>query len=82
VYAVCEQKGTNQHSIEFEQGWLNDDDIITTRICAKTLKVIKASEAKRDAFVKAAYSPQFDGKIDEISGVCKIGMECLGLKIH
>jgi len=40
------------------------------------------SDVKRDPFVKAAYSAEFDGQLDEISGVCKIGMECLGLKIH
>lgn len=39
-------------------------------------------EVRRDSFVKAAYSREFDGQIDDISGVCKIGMECLGLKIR
>ncbi len=82
MYAACEQKGTNQSTIEFEPNWLNDDDFVTNRICAKSLKVIKASNVKRDPFVKAAYSAEFDGQLDDIIGVCKIGMECLGFKIH
>lgn len=82
MYAVCEQKGSNVHTIEFDPTWLNDDNVVTSRLCAKSLKVIKGGEVKRDSFVKAAYSPQFDGQLDEISGVCKIGMECLGLKMH
>lgn len=82
VYAACEQKGTNKDQIEFDAAWLNDDDAINTKLCAKTLKVIKGGAVKRDAFVKAAYSPELDGQTDSISGVCKIGMECLGLKIH
>ncbi len=81
VYGACEQKGTNEHTIEFDQNWLNDDDALL-KICAKTLKIIKGTDIRRDAFVKASYSPQFDGQVDEISGVCKIGVECLGLKLY
>jgi len=81
VYAACEQKGTNEHTIEFDQNWLNDDDALL-KICAKTLKVIKGTDVRKDAFVKASYTPQFDGQLDEITGVCKIGVECLGLKLY
>ncbi len=81
MYAVCEQKGTNENTIDFEANWLNEDEIIS-KICAKSLTVIKGGNVVKDAFVKASYSSEYTGQIDEISQVCKIGVESLGLKLH
>jgi hypothetical protein len=74
-------KGSNKDKIEFEESWLYDEDAIT-KFCAKTFKSLKGKDVKKDAFVQASYSAEFEGQVDEIAGVCKIGAECLGLKIY
>jgi len=81
VYAACEQKGTNQHTIEFDQNWLYENDAVT-KICAKSLTLLKGNQVKRDAYIKASYKSEYDGQVDDIAGVCVIGAECLGLKLY
>jgi len=46
------------------------------------LTTIKGNQVKKDAFVKASYKAEFAGELDEITGTCVIGAECLGLKLY
>jgi len=59
---------------------LYDSDAVEN-ICAKSLQPLGNKEKKRDPFVKATYSAEYQNQVDEISGVSMIGAECLGLKI-
>ena len=60
---------------------LNDKNIIFS-ICAKSLTLINDKTVKKCPFDGSRYKGVYDGQICEVCQVCKIGGECLGLKIN
>eukprot|EP01017_Pseudomicrothorax_dubius_P003384 TRINITY_DN10475_c0_g1_i1.p1 TRINITY_DN10475_c0_g1~~TRINITY_DN10475_c0_g1_i1.p1 ORF type:complete len:142 (-),score=22.22 TRINITY_DN10475_c0_g1_i1:142-567(-) len=80
LYSACEAEGRNETRVDFEDAWLYDNNFVV-RVCAKSLKIIKGVEPTSCSFSGARYYPEFEGQLDDVSGVCQIGAQILGLKI-
>jgi coatomer protein complex subunit alpha (xenin) len=80
VFTSCEQQGTNEFKLVFEEAWFDDSDFVF-KICPKTLRIHKTRESKKCGLTQAIYSQECEGQLCDVCGVCAIGTDVLGIKI-
>jgi hypothetical protein len=81
VLVECEKQGTNASKIDFDEELLYDNDAVL-KICPRTYKVNRSKEYVKCPFCQARYTPKSDGLVCSVCEVSKVGVECIGLKIH
>lgn len=81
VYADCERKASNDHTIEFDDSLLREKEA-TGILCAKSLTLLKGKNKIKCPFCAACYDPKFNGDLCEICQLSKIGGLGIGLKMH
>lgn len=80
VFIACEQQGTNESKIDFDETMLNNENMVLN-ICGRSLTYISEKNPKKCPLDGSRYKNNYDGEICDVCKVCKIGVECLGLKL-
>ena len=79
VLQICEQKGTDKHTINYDPKAAVED----IKICAGSLEAIGAQDTPVYCpYCGAIYKPEFKGKLCDVCNLSEIGANTLGIQLR